>query len=39
MLTPDLLFDYQKKAVNHQCTHPESMLWCIMDGVQLWQIS
>lgn len=27
MLTPDLLHDYQKKAVNFQCTHPHSMLW------------
>ena len=27
MLTPDLLHDYQKKAVNFQCTHPNSMLW------------
>jgi SNF2 family DNA or RNA helicase len=30
MLTPELLFDYQKKAVNFQCTHPESMLWLDM---------
>ena len=30
MLTPDLLFDYQKKAVNFQCTHHESMLWLDM---------
>lgn len=30
MLTPDLLHDYQKKAVNFQCTHPESMLWLDM---------
>lgn len=27
MLTPDKLHDYQKKAVIHQCTHPNSMLW------------
>ena len=27
MLTPDMLHDYQKKAVNFQCTHPQSMLW------------
>lgn len=32
MLTPklrtaDMLFDYQKKVVNHQCTHPHSMIW------------
>jgi len=30
VLTPDLLHDYQKKAVNHQCTHPNSMLWMDM---------
>jgi SNF2 family DNA or RNA helicase len=30
MLTPDLLHDYQKKAVNFQCTHPHSMLWLDM---------
>ena len=30
MLTPDLLHDYQKKAVNFQCTHPNSMLWLDM---------
>ena len=30
MLTPDLLHDYQKKAVNFQCTHPSSMLWLDM---------
>jgi len=29
-LTPDLLFDYQKRAVNFQCTHPQSMLWLDM---------
>ena len=29
-LTPDLLHDYQKKAVNHQCTRPNSMLWLDM---------
>ena len=27
MLTPDLLFDYQKKAVNFQCTRPHTALW------------
>lgn len=27
MLTPDLLHDYQKKAVNFQSTHSHSMLW------------
>ena len=27
MLTPDLLHDYQKKAVNFQSTHSNSMLW------------
>lgn len=30
MLTPDLLHEYQKKAVNFQCTHPHSMLWLDM---------
>ena len=30
MLTPDLLHDYQKKAVNFQCTRPQSMLWLDM---------
>jgi len=30
MLTPDLLFGYQQKAVNFQCTHPNSMLWLDM---------
>jgi SNF2 family DNA or RNA helicase len=30
MLTPDKLHDYQKKAVNHQCTHLNSMLWLDM---------
>ena len=30
MLTPDMLHDYQKKAVNFQCTHPNSMLWLDM---------
>ena len=30
MLTPDLLHDYQKKAVNFQCTHANSMLWLDM---------
>jgi len=27
MLTPDLLHDYQKKAIHWQCTRPNSMLW------------
>lgn len=26
-LTPDDLHGYQQKAVNFQCTHPQSMLW------------
>jgi SNF2 family DNA or RNA helicase len=30
VLTPDLLHDYQKKAVSFQCTHPHSMLWLDM---------
>lgn len=30
MLTPDKLHDYQKKAVNHQCSLPQSMLWLDM---------
>lgn len=30
MLTPDLLHDYQKKAVNFQCTHPHTALWMDM---------
>ena len=30
MLTPNLLHDYQKRAVNHQCTRPNSMLWLDM---------
>lgn len=30
MLTVDKLFDYQKKAVVHQCTRPNSMLWLDM---------
>jgi SNF2 family DNA or RNA helicase len=30
MLTPNLLHDYQKKAVNFQSTHPNSMLWLDM---------
>lgn len=30
MLTPDKLHDYQKKAVNFQCTHNQSMLWLDM---------
>ena len=24
------LFPYQRKAINHQCTHPQSMLWLDM---------
>lgn len=27
MLTPELLHGYQKRAVNHQCSMPHSMLW------------
>ena len=30
MLTPDILHEYQKKAVNFQCTHHNSMLWLDM---------
>ena len=30
MLTPNLLHDYQKKAVNFQCTHAQSMMWLDM---------
>ena len=30
MLSPELLHDYQKKAVNFQCSHPHSMLWLDM---------
>lgn len=30
MLTPDLLFDYQKRAVEFQCTRHHSMLWLDM---------
>jgi len=30
MLTPELLHDYQQKAVNFQCTRPNSMLWLDM---------
>ena len=30
MLTPDLLHGYQQKAVNFQCTHPNTMLWLDM---------
>jgi len=30
MLTPNLMHDYQQRAVTHQCTHPESMLWLSM---------
>lgn len=30
LLTPDKLHEYQKKAVNFQCSHPETMLWLDM---------
>ena len=30
MLTADLLHAYQQKAVNHQCSRPNSMLWLDM---------
>ena len=30
MLTPDILFDYQKRAVNFQCAHPATALWLDM---------
>lgn len=30
MLTANLLHDYQKRAVNHQCTRQHSMLWLDM---------
>ena len=30
LLTMDLLHDYQKKAVNHQCSNVNSMLWVSM---------
>ncbi len=30
MRTPVDLYDYQKRAVNHQCTIPNSMLWVSM---------
>ena len=30
MPTPDILHDYQKRAVNFQCTHPATMLWLDM---------
>jgi SNF2 family DNA or RNA helicase len=30
MLTPDQLHPYQQKAVNFQCTHPNTMLWLDM---------
>ena len=30
MLTPNLLHEYQKKAVHFQCCHPASMLWLDM---------
>lgn len=30
LLTLDMLHPYQKKAVNHQCTHSNSMLWVSM---------
>ena len=34
MLTPDLLFDYQKKAVNFQCTHPHTAMVDHYDGAK-----
>jgi SNF2 family DNA or RNA helicase len=30
LLTPNLLHEYQQKAVNFQCSHPNSMLWLDM---------
>lgn len=30
LLTPNLLHDYQKKAVTFQCTKPNTMLWLDM---------
>ena len=30
MRSPEMLFDYQKKMVNFQCTHPNSMMWADM---------
>lgn len=30
MLTPDKLHEYQKRAVNHQCSMPQTMLWLDM---------
>ena len=30
MLTINNLYDYQKKAITFQCTHPETMLWVDM---------
>ena len=30
MLAPHLLHDYQKRAVNHQCTNPATMMWISM---------
>lgn len=30
MLTPEMLHPYQKRAVNHQCCHANSMLWLDM---------
>ena len=30
MMTPEMLHGYQKKAVNHQCENPHSMLWVSM---------
>lgn len=30
ILTPDLLHGYQQRAVVHQCSHPETMLWLDM---------
>lgn len=30
MLTADQMHGYQKRAVNHQCSHPETMMWMDM---------
>jgi SNF2 family DNA or RNA helicase len=30
MLTANMMHDYQKKMVNFQCTHPNSMMWADM---------
>lgn len=30
MLTPDKLHEYQRKAITHQCSNPNSMLWLDM---------